>query len=225
MKIYLARELQEANKNNAEDNRNLLYQNRVLMINIIGSPGSGKTALLEHTLKALANKYRIGVIEGDLYTAEDAKRLEQWAYQVLQINTEGSCHLEANYIGHLLSQQRPSLLSADIIFIENVGNLVCPAEFDLGEDARVSLLSVTEGNDKPRKYPLAFKVSDATLITKTDLLPYCDFNLDLILSDMQKINDSAEVIPVTVKTGEGLEKWYQWLEKQLDIKKKRHVCS
>ncbi|RJX25134.1 MAG: hydrogenase accessory protein HypB [Dethiobacter sp.] len=225
MKIYLARELQEANKNNAEDNRTLLLKNGVLMVNIIGSPGSGKTALLEQTLKALNNKYRIGVIEGDLYTAEDAKRLEQRAYQVLQINTEGSCHLEANYIGHLLNQNNSSLLSADIIFIENIGNLVCPAEFDLGEDVRVSVLSVTEGNDKPRKYPLAFKVSDATLITKTDLLPYCDFNLDLTLRDMQKINDSSEVIPISIKTGEGLKNWCQWLEKQLDIKKKRHVCS
>jgi hydrogenase nickel incorporation protein HypB len=122
MKIYLSRELHESNKNRAEDNRSLLSEKGVLMVNIIGSPGSGKTALLEQTLKALNNKFRMGIIEGDLYTAEDAKRLEPWAYQVLQINTEGSCHLEANYIGHLLDQENSSLLSADIIFInqENI---------------------------------------------------------------------------------------------------------
>jgi hydrogenase nickel incorporation protein HypB len=216
MRVYLAKELLEANQNNAGENRSLLRASGVLMVNLIGSPGSGKTALLEHTLKKLSG-YRTAVIEGDLYTDEDARRLSSWCNQIVQINTEGSCHLEAGYIGHLLAQE--NLLSAELLFIENIGNLVCPAEFDLGEDIRVVLLSVTEGNDKPRKYPLAFKVADAAVVTKTDLLPYCDFNLNQLNEDLRKINENLALFTVSTKTGEGLGDWCKWLEKLLQRKR------
>lgn len=217
MRIYLARDLLKANQSNAAENRRILAESAVLMLNVIGSPGSGKTALLEATLKTLS-AYRTAVVEGDLYTSEDAQKLAPWCDHVLQINTEGACHLEAGYIGHLLL--RENLLSAELLFIENIGNLVCPAEFDLGEDLRVVLISVTEGNDKPRKYPLSFKGASAVVITKTDLLPYCDFSIETVLEDLGRINPDLKIFTVSTKSGEGLESWCRWLEMQLTAKKR-----
>ncbi len=217
MKIYLGRELREANKNSAADNRMMLDRSRVLMVNIIGSPGAGKTALLEQTLRHLSSHLTIAVIEGDLYTDADAKRLRGLCAKVIQINTEGSCHLEAGQIGELLVKE--NLLHTDIVFVENVGNLVCPAAFDLGEDLRVSLVSVTEGADKPCKYPLTFRDSHACIISKTDLLPYCDFDLDKVTGDLQTINSSLTVFTLSAKSGEGLAKWCRWLEAHVAKKK------
>lgn len=219
MRVFLAKNLREANQNNAQENRKLLIDNNVLLINIIGSPGSGKTALLEHTLEHISKTYRAAVIEADLYTSEDSDRLEPWCEHVLQINTEGGCHLEAGYIGHLLTVEAPYLLDMDVIFIENIGNLVCPAEFDLGEDLRVALLSVTEGNDKPRKYPLAYQDSHASVITKTDLLPYCSFDLDEALNDLGRINNTIKAFPLSVQTGNGTGDWFQWLKACVEAKK------
>lgn len=219
MRVYLAKNLREANQSNALDNRKILGEKRILLINIIGSPGSGKTTLLEHTLKIISKGYRAAVIEADLYTSEDSGRLEPWCETVLQINTEGGCHLEAGYIGHLLTAEAPYLLDMDIIFIENIGNLICPAEFDLGEDLRVTLLTVTEGNDKPRKYPLAYQDSQATLITKTDLLPYCSFDLNEALNDLSMINSAIKVFPLSVQTGNGIGDWIQWLKAHVEAKK------
>jgi len=220
MRVYLAKNLKEANRNSAADNRKILREHGVLMVNMMGSPGCGKTSLLEETLKRLSPRYRLAVIEGDLYTAEDAQRLAPWTSRIVQINTEGACHLEANYIGHLLAQNSPALLDAEILFIENIGNLVCPAEFDLGEDIGVTLLSVTEGNDKLRKYPLAFKETRATLITKLDLLEYVDFDLDHATLDLKNINEQAVIFPLSAKTGEGVKKWCDWLEHLLETKRK-----
>ncbi|MEW5784225.1 MAG: hydrogenase nickel incorporation protein HypB [Bacillota bacterium] len=217
MRVYLAKDLLQANQGNAEENRRLLKKNAALMVNVIGSPGSGKTTLLEATLKTLPS-YRTAVIEGDLYTSEDAQRLAPWCDKVLQINTEGACHLEAGQIGQLMAQE--NLLSAELLFIENIGNLVCPAEFDLGEDLRIVLVSVTEGNDKPRKYPSAFKYASAVVITKTDLLPYCDFSMDTALEDLGRINPDLYIFEVSTKSGEGLEKWRRWLEAQWQAKKR-----
>lgn len=219
MRVFLAKNLRESNQNNALNNKQLLNEKNIFMVNIIGSPGSGKTALLEHTLKNISESYRAAVIEADLYTAEDSDRLEPWCEAVLQINTEGGCHLEAGYINHLLTVEAPYLLDMDIIFIENIGNLICPAEFNLGEDFRVTLLSVTEGNDKPRKYPLAYQDSKATLITKTDLLPYCSFSIDESLNDLKKINSAIKVFPVSVQTGNGIGDWIQWLKACVEVKK------
>lgn len=219
MRVFLAKNLREANQSNAQENRKILSDNKILLVNIIGSPGSGKTALLEHTLKFISKHYRAAVIEADLYTSEDSDRLEPWCEAVLQINTEGGCHLEAGFIGHLITAEAPYLLDMDVIFIENIGNLVCPAEFDLGEDLRIALLSVTEGNDKPRKYPLAYKDSQASLITKTDLLPYCSFDLNEALNDLNRINSSIKIFPLSVQTGNDTGDWFQWLKARVEAKK------
>ena len=215
MRVYLAKDLLQANQQSAEENRRLLEQNNVFMVNVIGSPGSGKTSLLEATLKAIPSTRR-AVIEGDLYTSEDAEKLAPWCEKVLQINTEGACHLEAGHIGQLIVQE--DLLSADLLLVENIGNLVCPAEFDLGEDLRVVLISITEGNDKPRKYPLAFQNASAVVITKTDLLPYCNFSIDTALADLRKINSNLKIFTVSTNSGEGLETWCRWLEDRLQAK-------
>lgn len=218
MRIYLSKDLREASRLCADDNRKTLAEQGVLMINLMGSPGSGKTTLLEHTMRKLSGSYRIAVIEGDLYTAKDAERLSPWCKQVTQINTEGGCHLDAGSIGYLLKEE--ALLDSDLVVIENVGNLICPAEFDLGEDIRVTQLSVTEGDDKPAKYPLVFKDADCVLITKLDLLPYCNFNLERVIQELQIINQELVIIPVSVYNGEGFDTWINWLVKQIEAKKK-----
>lgn len=217
MRVYLARDLFQANQTNAEENRKLLAENNILMVNVMGSPGCGKTTLLQRTLKALS-ECRVSVIVGDLYTSEDADKLAPWCDKILQVNTEGACHLEAGYIGHLLIEE--DLLQSDIIFVENIGNLVCPAEFDLGEDFSVALISVTEGNDKPRKYPLLFKNSTAALATKIDLQPFCDFNTQELEEDLKRINPGLNIFKISCKSGEGLEPWFKWIGKQLLVKKK-----
>lgn len=221
MRIYLAKNLLEANQNCADNNRQLLHENKVLMVNLLGSPGSGKTQLLQETFKQF-ELYRTAVIEGDLFTAEDAEKLTPWCDKAVQINTEGSCHLEAAHIWHIL--QKENLLSFDLLFIENIGNLVCPAEFDLGENLKVIALSVAEGNDKPRKYPMAFKSAEVALITKIDLLPFCDFSVDRALDDLTRINPDLKVIAVSAKTGEGLNNWFHWLENKL-MRIKKSVSS
>jgi len=221
MRVYLARDLREASKNCAQKNRELLENTGIIMVNVLGAPGAGKTSLLEETLKAFMGRYRASVIEGDLYTSEDAQRLERWCRGVVQINTEGACHLEAGYIGCLLTREKePLLAGTDIIFVENIGNLICPAEFDLGEDIRVSLLSVAEGNDKPRKYPLVFKEAHAVVITKCDLMPYVDFDLERAVEDLRLLNEELEIFPLSTKTGEGVEAWCSWLKKQLESRTK-----
>ncbi len=218
MRVYLAKDLLQANQSNADENRRILKENATLMVNIIGSPGCGKTTMLQQTLKHFS-KWRTSVIVGDLYTSEDAEKLAPWCDKILQINTEGGCHLEAGYIGDLMVKE--GLLQKDILFIENIGNLVCPAEFDLGEDLRVALISVTEGNDKPRKYPLPFQSAAATLVTKMDLLPYCTFDLQTLNEDLHRINPGLEIFKVSCTNGEGLDSWYQWLDKQLQAKKRQ----
>jgi len=217
LRIYLSRDLREANRSGAEGNRRLMKERRVLLVNVIGSPGSGKTALLQHTLKGLSG-FVASVIEADLYTEEDARRLEPWCHGIAQINTEGACHLEAGMIGQII-QTDADILSSDILFIENIGNLICPAEFDLGEDLRVTVLSVGEGSDKPAKYPLAFKESQAVILSKVDLLPFCDFDMSRVTEDIRRINPEATVIPLSVTTGEGLKPWLQWLEEKARLKK------
>jgi hydrogenase nickel incorporation protein HypB len=189
----------------------------IFVINLLGSPGCGKTSLLEKTIKALKETLSIAVIEGDLFTAKDAERIEQHGVPVVQINTGGGCHLDANMIQGVLDCL--DLGELDIIVIENVGNLVCPAEFNIGEDCKVTVLSITEGDDKPLKYPLIFKQASAVILNKVDLLPYTNFDLKAAEKDITAIHPGVTLLPVSCQTGEGLEAWFNWLIKQVQIKK------
>ncbi len=190
-----------------------LAGNGVFALNLMGSPGCGKTALLEHTIAALKDELNIAVIEGDLYTDKDSRRIEVQGVPVVQINTVGGCHLDANMIN--LALDRLDLTQLDMLIVENVGNLVCPAEFNIGEQARVTVLSITEGEDKPLKYPLIFKKADVIMINKIDLLPYTDFDLAAAIQDIQALNASAKLITASCRTGTGLEHWYDWLRTQV----------
>ena len=189
----------------------------IFVLNLLGSPGCGKTSLLEKTIKALKETLSIAVIEGDLFTAKDAERIEQHGVPVVQINTGGGCHLDANMIQGVLDCL--DLGELDIIVIENVGNLVCPAEFNIGEDCKVTVLSITEGDDKPLKYPLIFKQASAVILNKVDLLPYTNFDLKAAEKDITAIHPGVTLLPVSCQTGEGLEAWFNWLIKQVQIKK------
>jgi hydrogenase nickel incorporation protein HypB len=184
-----------------------------IAINLISSPGSGKTTLLEHTIDALGGEFRIGVIEGDIETERDADRIRAKGVPVIQLTTGGACHLDAamTHKGFHLLQKQPGGDTLDILFIENVGNLVCPTSFDLGEHHRIVLVSVPEGPDKPSKYPKAFTSSDTFLITKTDLLPYFDFTVEEARGDALRLNPKLKVLDFSATSGEGFEVWLDYL--------------
>ncbi|HDQ39770.1 MAG TPA: hydrogenase accessory protein HypB [Desulfonatronum sp.] len=207
--IPVIRNILEANDRLAEQLRTIFAENRLLALNLMSSPGAGKTALLERTLTDLRETLRMAVIEGDLQTNNDALRVAATGAQAVQINTEGGCHLDGSMI--LEAVKQIDLAGLDVLFIENVGNLVCPAEFDLGEAAKVTLLSVTEGDDKPEKYPLMFAESRVLLLNKIDLLPYVDFSLEKAAGFARALNPEIIVFPVSCRTGEGLQPWYDWL--------------
>ena len=217
VQINMESNLLGANELLARRNRSIFAEQRLLVINLMSSPGSGKTTILEKSIEFLAGKLQMGVIEGDLYTDEDAQRIEKKGARVIQINTEGACHLDAGMVG--TAYQKISAGDLELVFIENVGNLVCPAEFDLGEDFKAVVISTTEGNDKPRKYPLIFHEARVILVNKIDLLPYTDFSLDKVKEDIAQINPSATVFMVSGRTGEGIETWIEWLLEE--VKKKR----
>ena len=197
----------------AERNRGYFEGKEVLCLNLVSSPGSGKTSILEKTIQALIGSKKIFVIEGDQQTARDADRIERSGAPAIQINTGNGCHLDANMIQQAL--KKLAVENHSILFIENVGNLVCPAMFDLGEKKRVVVISVTEGDDKPIKYPYMFQSSDLCIINKTDLLPYVDFSVETAKKYAQQLNPKLEFILMSAKTGEGMKEWYDWLEKQL----------
>jgi len=186
-----------------------------LTINIMSGPGAGKTSLIEKTIRDMKDDINIAVIEGDIETTYDADRIAAAGAQVVQINTGGACHLDANMISQSLDQLE--LDSVDLLIIENVGNLVCPAGFKLGEDCNITLLSVTEGDDKPFKYPMMFNVSQSLLINKIDLLPYIDCNIEKIKNGALRINPELEIFEVSCKTGEGLGNWYNWIRKKMTL--------
>lgn len=208
--IPVIRNILEANDRLADQLRGIYADNRLLALNLMSSPGAGKTSLLERTLTDLREKLRMAVIEGDLQTNNDAMRVAATGAQAVQINTDGGCHLDSSMILEALKQL--DLAGLDVLFIENVGNLVCPAEFDLGEAAKVTLLSVTEGDDKPEKYPMMFAESKVLLLNKIDLLPYVDFNLEKATRFAKALNPEIIVFPVSCRTGEGLQPWYDWLQ-------------
>ena len=215
-KVPLVRNILKANDRIASENRAFFEDKDVLALNIMSGPGAGKTTLIENTIRSLKDDLTIAVIEGDIQTTFDADRISSTGAQVVQINTDGACHLDANMISHTFGQL--DLESVDVLIIENVGNLVCPASFDLGEHYRVTLLSTTEGDDKPLKYPLMFHISSALLINKTDLLPYIDCDIQRIKDGALKINPNIEIFETSCKTGEGLEAWYKWLKSKAEVK-------
>ena len=202
-----------ANEAIAQSNRDHFNGAGTVAINLISSPGSGKTTLLEHTIEKLGKEMRIGVIEGDIETERDAERIRAKGVPVIQLTTGGACHLDASmtHKGYHSLQKEPGGDELDILFIENVGNLVCPSTFDLGEHKRVVLVSVPEGPDKPSKYPKAFTSSDLFLITKTDLLPYFDFPVEDAKADALHLNPNLSVMDFSSTTGEGFEVWLDYL--------------
>lgn len=191
-------------------NRNLFKENKTLVINLMSSPGAGKTTLLEETVKRLADKFNIAVIEGDLATERDAERLRSLGIKTVQINTVGGCHLDARMIAKTIPEF--NFESIDILFIENIGNLVCPSGYDLGQDYKVVVLSVPEGNDKIPKYPVMFRRTDLTIINKIDLLPYVAFNIEEAKQDLAQINPTAQFKLVSATTGEGIDDWINWIK-------------
>lgn len=216
--VALGINLLHANQEGAEHNRAHFDEWGITCCNIMSSPGAGKTALLEKTLEALSTSLQIAVIEGDMTTELDADRLRQYGVPVIAINTGRSCHLDSRMVAggihRLQHEYNPS--SFDLVLVENVGNLVCPAEFEVGEHAKIALLSITEGEDKPLKYPIMFREADCLLITKTDLAPYLDVDLSQIEANVRQINPTVTIIPVSVKTGVGLDDWYAWVRSMVD---------
>ena len=209
MKFKVASKILDANERIARDNRSIFSDAGVYVINLMSSPGAGKTSLLENTIRGLKGGMSIGVIEGDIMGTDDAERIESLGVPVVQINTGGACHLDANMINEVLGDL--PLKDLDMLFIENVGNLVCPAEFRVGEDVKVMILSIAEGHDKPLKYPLMFQESSALLINKVDLKPHLDVDVEKIKQDALSLNPAIKIFEVSCKTGEGIDQWIQWL--------------
>lgn len=210
MKLKVASKILDANERIAQENRKNFNDAGVYVINLMSSPGAGKTSLLESTIKGLNGKLKIGVIEGDITGTDDAVRIESMNIPVVQINTGGACHLDANMINEVLNDL--PLKDLDMLFIENVGNLVCPAEFNVGEDIKVMILSLTEGDDKPLKYPLMFQEASALIINKIDLKPFLDVNIEKIKKDALALNPFVKIFEVSCKTGEGIDEWTKWLQ-------------
>jgi len=214
MKISVVRDILEANDRIAQQNKELFKENGMFVFNLMSSPGAGKTTLLEKSIEELKDDMSIGVIEGDIQSTYDAERIAAKGVPAVQINTDGACHLDGNMIRDTFNKFNFSEL--DLLVVENVGNLVCPAEFQVGEDCKVMILSVTEGDDKPGKYPLMFHESEVLLINKIDLLPYVDCSMEKIKEESLKINPDLIIFPVSCKTGEGMDEWFKWLRARVE---------
>ena len=215
MQIPVVRNVLEANEKLAQVVRERVRG--ILTLNLISSPGAGKTTLLERTLTDLSSEFKMAVIEGDLQTDNDARRVAATGVQAVQIDTDGGCHLDSKLV--LQAMDHLDMEGLDILFIENVGNLVCPTEFDLGEDAKVGILSVTEGDEKKKKYPLLFNLAKALVLNKVDLLPYVNFDVERAVTFARRLNKDLPVFQVSCTKGEGLKDWYTWLRAQVKLKK------
>ncbi len=213
MEIKVVKDILGANEQIAERNRQLLDSKGVLAVNLMSSPGAGKTSLILETIKRLKGKTRLGIIEGDVSSSLDAEVIGKEGVPVVQINTGGGCHLDANMIYSALGNV--PLQDIELLLIENVGNLICPAEFALGEHKKVLISSIPEGDDKPFKYPSMFHKADAVLINKIDLLPYLKFNTDAFSQAIRGINERVEIFQISCATGQGIEKWVSWLLTQM----------
>jgi len=211
VKVKVVANILEANDRIAAENSMKFEEAGVFVMNVMSGPGAGKTSLLERTIQELSGKIKIGVIEGDIAGADDAERIDKLGIPVVQINTGGGCHLDANMITDVL-EDLPPLKDLDLLIIENVGNLVCPAEFKLGEDMKVMLLSVAEGHDKPLKYPLMFQESSALILNKIDLLPYTDADIGKMKRDSLSLNPNLKIFEVSCKTGQGITEWTNWVQ-------------
>ncbi|MGL4821216.1 MAG: hydrogenase nickel incorporation protein HypB [Bacilli bacterium] len=209
MKIELNQDVLANNNTAAEYNRSQFEANKLLVVNLMSSPGAGKTTLLETTVRDLSSQYRIGVIEGDLATERDADRIRAAGAKAIQINTHGGCHLDARMVAKVLPEF--DLSEIDVLFIENVGNLVCPSGYDLGQHHKVAVLSVPEGNDKIPKYPSMFRRTELVLLNKVDLLPFLDFSVEEAVEDLKAMNPESSLIPLSARTNEGMDNWYEWI--------------
>lgn len=207
--VQIEQDILGKNNQYANNNRNRFAQKGMLVLNLVSSPGSGKTSLLTRTLEALKDDMPLCVIEGDQQTTNDADRIRATGVSAIQINTGKGCHLDAHQVGHAVDHLDPP--DTSLLFIENVGNLVCPAAFDLGEAHKVAILSITEGEDKPIKYPDMFHAADLLLLNKIDLLPHLDFNLEQCIEYARRVNPGIKVIQISATTGEGMDSWLQWI--------------
>jgi hydrogenase nickel incorporation protein HypB len=215
MEIKIMRNILDRNQDKANEVRDIIRSHNVIMVNIISSPGAGKTTLLERTCEALCSKVSIGVIEGDITTDRDAQRLKKFNIPIVVINTEGGCHLDSHSILKVIDLF--NLENLDLLFIENVGNLVCPSHFDLGESFKVAVVSTAEGDDKPAKYPMLFREAKAVILNKTDLIPHTNFSYDDFKKDLDRINPVNPLFKVSCTKGEGLDEWYSWILNQVTI--------
>jgi hydrogenase nickel incorporation protein HypB len=218
MEIKVLKDILGANEQMAARNRELLDSNNIFTVNLMASPGAGKTSLVLATIKALEGKARVGVIEGDVSSSLDAELIGKEGVPVVQINTGGECHLEANMVGNALANL--PLPDIDLLLIENVGNLICPAEFNLGENKKVVISSIPEGDDKPFKYPLIFHIVDAVVINKIDLLPYLKFDIGAYSQAIRGINSKVAIFQTSCTTGEGVDEWISWLQAEMAKRKK-----
>jgi hydrogenase nickel incorporation protein HypB len=219
MEIKVLKDILGANEQIAERNRQLLDSNGVFAVNVMSSPGAGKTSLIMETIKRLKGEIKIGVIEGDVSSSIDAEIIGKEGVPVLQINTGGECHLEANMTYRALSNL--PLPDIELLFIENVGNLICTAEFAIGAHKSVVIASTPEGDDKPHKYPLMFTVADVVLVNKIDLLPHVKFDTAAYREAVKNLNDRVEIFEVSCTTGRGIDQWVSWLQKQLRLRERR----
>jgi hydrogenase nickel incorporation protein HypB len=213
IKVPVVRNILQANERLAAENRSRFDAAGMFVVNLMSSPGAGKTSLLEKTIEALAPRMGIAVIEGDLQSSYDAERIQKKGVQAVQINTEGGCHLDGNMVQIALDAL--DLAGIELLIIENVGNLVCPAEFNLGEHEKITILSVAEGDDKPIKYPLMFQICSALLVNKIDLLPYCDCDIEKIRKTARQLNPAGKVFEISCRTGEGFGPWLSWIENKV----------
>mgnify|MGYP001766196919 FL=1 len=211
--VQIEQDILGKNDQYAAANRSWFQAHGILALNLVSSPGSGKTSLLTRSIQDLKDQYPLAVIEGDQQTSHDADRIRATGVPALQINTGKGCHLDAHMVGHAI--ESIALAPRSLLFIENVGNLVCPAAFDLGEAHKVAILSVTEGEDKPLKYPDMFHAADLLLLNKIDLLPYLDFDVEQCIGYARRVNPDIQVLQVSARSGEGLEAWYAWLRERM----------
>jgi hydrogenase nickel incorporation protein HypB len=211
--VPVVRNILQANERLAAENRRRFDEAGIFVLNLMSSPGAGKTSLLEKTIERLAGRIGIAVIEGDLQSSYDAERIQNKGVQAVQINTDGGCHLDGNMIQ--IALQSLDLCGIDLLIIENVGNLVCPAEFNLGEHDKVMILSVTEGDDKPLKYPYMFQICSVLLVNKIDLLPYTDCDMNKVRERVRQLNANQKIFEVSCKTGDGLAPWISWIEEKV----------